>query len=154
MAIMIRCRMPPGELMRVVVEPLGGVRDADLLEQLERALAQRAPVGLEVRALHVDHLAADREGRIQAGQRILEDHRDLLPAQCAQLLTGQCAQIAVAEDDRVRRGSRRSEAGAGSRVAMQRRLATAGFAHDADDLARRTEKLTSASARSTPLPTW
>ena len=72
------------ELVRIVVQALGGVGDADLLEQLQRAPAQRAAVHLDVRALHVDHLSPDGERRVQARERVLEDHRDLPASQIAQ----------------------------------------------------------------------
>ena len=86
------------ELVRVVVQALGGVRDPHLLEQLQCAAAQGSAIALEVRALHVDHLAPDGERRIQARERVLEDHRDLAAAQVAQVVQGQPAQVPVAED--------------------------------------------------------
>ena len=49
------------------------------------------------------HLLADRLGRVQRGERVLEDHRDLIAAQLAQLMLGQTDQLAVIELDRARR---------------------------------------------------
>ena len=49
MAIITRWHMPPGELVRVVPEPLAGVGDADEVEQLRgagrRRLARKTLVG-------------------------------------------------------------------------------------------------------------
>jgi len=52
-----------GELVRVLVEaPLGG-RQADELQQLQRAFLRRAPIEVEVRAHRLDDLRADAHGR-------------------------------------------------------------------------------------------
>ncbi len=83
---------PAGELVRVVAQAILDVGDADLLEQLHRPPPQRfaaRPSSTLVRFLDVDHLRPDGERRVQARQRILEDHHELRPSQPAHLLGAQ-----------------------------------------------------------------
>ena len=65
--------------------------DADELEQLGRPA--RAPSRFEmllVRAHHVDELVADPHHGVERVHRALEDHRDVAPAEVAELLLASC----------------------------------------------------------------
>ena len=67
-----------GELVRVVVDPLAGLRDADPVEHLDRARPGRLlATRLVVDPVGLDDLVADRVVRVHRGQRVLEDHRHL-----------------------------------------------------------------------------
>ena len=125
------------ELVRIFVEPAPGVGDAHQVEHLERPLARRPP-----RHAHVAHdvlgdLRADRQHRIEAGHRLLEDHRDAMAAQALHLLLAQRRELLALELDRARGDA----AGLGRDQAQDRerrhRLAAARFAHDAQRLAAR-----------------
>ena len=69
------------ELVRVLVDPLLGRRDADQAQHLDRrgARASRRPDPL-VEQDRLDDLVADGEDRVERGHRLLEDHRDLVAA--------------------------------------------------------------------------
>ncbi len=75
-----------GELVRVVADPLVRVRNADQPEQLDRALARVVLAHVLVQPDHLDDLPADPVVGVQAGQRVLEDHPDLGPADPLHLL--------------------------------------------------------------------
>src|ERR1044072_6053298 len=62
-----------GELVRIVVDAVFGARDADLLQEIEGALARLAGRQRQVGLDGLDQLAADRIERVQAGQRGLAD---------------------------------------------------------------------------------
>ena len=55
----------------------------------------------------LDHLGVDAQHRVQRRHRILEDHRDALAAQLAQLRLGQADELAALEAD----GAARDAAG-------------------------------------------
>ena len=60
-------------------------------------------------------LVADREHRVQAGQRLLEDHRDVVAADLAHLLrSGMRQELATVEPDLARRRSRPAGCPAGA----------------------------------------
>jgi hypothetical protein len=87
-----------GELVRVVVHPLPGLRDADPGQQLHRPLvrlllADRLVVGTD----HLGDLPAHLVQRVQAGQRVLEDDGDLRAADLAQRLGPQGQQVLARE---------------------------------------------------------
>jgi hypothetical protein len=110
-----------------------GVRDAHPLEQVRghghRVLALDAAVTLQ----HLGHLETDRDDRVERGQRVLEDHRDVLAAPVPHVVVGQCEQVGALVVD-----------GAGDLVAAlgeqphdrQRghRLAASGLADQTDGL--------------------
>jgi hypothetical protein len=88
-----------GELVRVVLDAAGRLGDADLAEQLDGALD-----GLGVRQAEVDlealgHESLDAEHRVQARDRVLKDHRDVLAADVAHLLLGHRYEVAAKEFD-------------------------------------------------------
>ena len=65
-----------GELVRVGVDPFLRRRDADLGQKIDGALARRGLRKAHVGPDRLDDLVADPVERIEAGQRILEDHAD------------------------------------------------------------------------------
>ena len=124
------------ELVRVVAQPRPRAWDADPVEQLGGTVVRRVLVHAEVRLEHLPDLTADRQHRIQARHRVLEDHRDLAAADPAQLLVGELEQVLPLE----LRGARGDPAGAGEDPEQGERrdaLAAAGLADDPERLARR-----------------
>ena len=99
------------ELVRVVVDAPLGPRDPDQAEQLDRPL--RAPAARATSSCTLDHLRdlpADPVVRMQARERILEDHRDPGAAHRAQLLGGHGEQVAPLEQRAARDASRPASA--------------------------------------------
>ena len=88
-----------GKLVGKAVEAGLGLRDADHPEQLDRPLAsllgRRLAMGLD----RLDHLLADRQDRVEAGHRVLEDHRDLLAPQLPHVALRQGHEIQPVERD-------------------------------------------------------
>jgi hypothetical protein len=87
-------------------------------------------VGLDL----LDDLLADPLDRVQRGHRVLEDHRDLRPADLAQLVLGGAQELGALV---VRRAGERGVRRAVEAEQAQRgdRLARAGLAHDGEHLA-------------------
>ena len=96
----------------------------------------RASVDALVRAHHVDELVADAHHRVERVHRALEDHRDVAPAVAGAAPRGSCRR----GPRRGRGCCRRRSAPGGRRICMTAfatvRLAAAGLAGEADDLAR------------------
>ncbi len=84
--------------MRVVLEALSGPRDADGAEQLDRALLGLLLGHLLVHADRLHDLVADAVHRMEARERILEDHRDLLAPELPQLVARQPDEILPFEE--------------------------------------------------------
>ena len=68
------------ELVRVVLETDLRAGDADPVEQLRRPRLRLALVQVEVCFERLADLPPDREHRVQARHRVLEDHRDVASA--------------------------------------------------------------------------
>ena len=83
--------------MRVVAVAPFGVGQPDQPHQLHSAVARLTAVHADVRADSLADLVAHREQRIQRGARLLEHHRNVLAAQCRELLVGQAGDVAVAD---------------------------------------------------------
>jgi len=76
-----------------------GVRDADGVEHLHRALERDRLRDVQVRAHRLGDLAAHAVHRVQAGEGVLEDHGDVLAAHASQLgLRGLEEILAVQQD--------------------------------------------------------
>ncbi len=121
--------------MRVIVHALGGLGDADRLEQLDRALRRIAVTDAEVVLDAFGHLAFDRQHRVQRGDGVLEDHRHVAAAHAAHLSFGQLQQVAAHELDAAGDGgvvhhAHETEDGQGADA-----LAATRLAHEADHLA-------------------
>ena len=124
------------ELMRVVLQPGLGAGDADLVEKLGDAAVGLALVQVEVGLERLPDLPPDRQDGIEAGHRVLEDHRDLAPADLPELAVGELQEVTSLE----RRASSGHGAGAWEDAEQRQRrhaLAAAGLAHDAQRLAGR-----------------
>ncbi len=120
--------------MRILFEPARAVRDADKLQQFERARRRLLVGHFEVNLQGLHHLLADREHRIERGHRLLEDHRDVAAALLAHLLFGEVEQVLAFEQDL----ALRDLPGLGEQAhdrERRHRLAAAGFSHHGDDLA-------------------
>ena len=121
-----------GELVRVRAEP--PAVDADELEQVARARERLVLRHALVRAHHVDELVAHAHDRVERVHRALEDHRDVAPAEPAQLFAAAPDDVLAVEQHAAARDLRGRAQDLHHRVA-ERALAAAGLAGEADDLA-------------------
>ena len=122
--------------MREVVDAALGAGNADLAQEIERPGAGGVLAEVEVEADGLDQLVADREERVQAGQRVLEDGADasaadLLQPGLVQLVDALAADADLARGDAPRRLEQAQHRHAGHR------LAGTTLADDAQDLAGR-----------------
>ena len=85
--------------MRVAVDAPARVRDADEAEHLDRAVERLRLADVAVRAHRLDQLGADLVEGMQRGQRVLEDHRDVVAAQRAHLVVVGLQEVAALEQD-------------------------------------------------------
>ena len=90
------------ELVGVEVDAPGGGRDADQVEQLERAPARVALAHAAVLDQHLGHLARDPEVGVERGHRVLEDHREAHAADAVELAGAQADQLLRRESARCR----------------------------------------------------
>jgi hypothetical protein len=89
--------------VRVLVDPLLGQRNANLTEQFDR-LGQRLAAGHALVGLErLGDLQADPHHRVEAGHRLLEDHRDVIAPDLPQLVVGRRGQLSAVELDGVGR---------------------------------------------------
>jgi hypothetical protein len=124
-----------GELVRVAARARRRLGDADERQRLDRLRPGRTTGCAPMRDDGFGDLVADRKDGIEAGHRLLEDHRDLVAADGVHLLAGQCEQVAAPIENspagdpsgRARHQSHDGEAGDG--------LARAGFSHHGERLA-------------------
>ena len=91
-----------GHLMRIRIDPLLRLRDADFVQQVDRLLA-----GLGLRRVLMEDdrfhdLRADGEHRVQRGHRLLKDHADVAAADRLHLPLGQPDQVPAEERDPAR----------------------------------------------------
>ena len=122
-----------GQLVRVLVEPVRGVGNADECEQFDCARLGLGGTHVQVNEQRLHQLQPDRQYRVQRRHRLLEDHRDVAAAHLAHLLVVEFQQIAALEHDtalddprRVRRQQPHDREGGHG-------LARAAFADDGDD---------------------
>ena len=78
MAIMTRWHWPPDIWCGKELSRSFRFGDADQLHQFDGARPALGAVHAHVEAQHLLDLEADGEARIEAGHRLLEDHRDVL----------------------------------------------------------------------------
>ena len=122
-----------GELVRVGVQPPARVGDADAVEQVgglgPRGLLPHAAVAGQ----HLGDLQADRDHRVQRGQRVLEHHRDVPAASLPHLALGERQQVDAVHLHRAGDADapRRQQPGDRHR---RHRLAAPGLPDQADDL--------------------
>jgi hypothetical protein len=122
------------QLVRVVAEPVLGVGDLDLPQQLEAALAHRAARGGPMGAQRLLELPADGAHRVERGVRLLEDHRDPAAPDVVELPLGELQEVVAVVPDRS------GGASAGRQQAEDRprghRLAGAGLTDQGEHLTR------------------
>jgi len=82
------------------------------------------------------HEALDREDRVEARHRVLEDHRDLLAADLAHLALVEGEQVAALELDAAAHGGVGEHPGEAEDGGRRDALPAAGLADQADELAR------------------
>ena len=119
-----------GQLMRELVEPAGGFRNADMLEPVDAALVGLVAFQPFVQRQDLAHLGADRHVRRQAGQRVLEDHRHLGAADLAQLRLRGGQHVGAVEQDLAGGGAVLGEQAHRGEGGLA--LAGAAFADDAE----------------------
>src|ERR1051326_2871624 len=90
---------PAAHLVGIVIDPLRRIGNAHELEHLDRAGARRAARQALVHDRGLGDLVAHREHRVERRHRLLEDHRDLVAADRAQLARSEREQIASRELD-------------------------------------------------------
>ena len=111
-----------GELVRIGVDAFFRRGDADLGQQIDGALARRGLREIHVGPDRLDDLVADPVERIEAGQRILEDHADPFAADAAdffrrQMIDPHSRQIDLAAGDAAGRIDQPDDGKAGDRFA-------------------------------------
>ncbi|KFB70108.1 MAG: hypothetical protein CAPSK01_000121 [Candidatus Accumulibacter vicinus] len=85
------------ELEGIFTEAALGVGNADRRQQFERTRAYRLPGQPEVTFEHLGQLATDGQHRIEAGCRLLEDHRHAATANTAHFGFRQPQQVTAGE---------------------------------------------------------
>ena len=97
-AIITRWRMPPDSWCGYSLARRFGVGDADLAEHLHRARPSASPAADRLVQLHrLGDLVAAGEDRVERRHRLLEDHRDLVAADVAHLLSRDLEQVPAAQ---------------------------------------------------------
>ena len=91
---------PARELVRILAGPAPGVGDPDLAQHLDGSVPRLAPRDSLVQRDRLGDLVAARVDRVQRGHRLLEDHRDRVPAHVPHLLVGHREKVAAREPDR------------------------------------------------------
>jgi len=123
-----------GELEGIFGEASAGVGDAHRGKQALGLVPGRLAVEAAVADQHLADLVADRHDRIEAGRRLLEDHRQMIAADVAharlgERMEGRATQVHGAGGD-APSGGEQTHAGQGGH-----RLAAAGLAHQGQGLA-------------------
>jgi hypothetical protein len=123
-----------GELVRVVVDPSGRLRNADPAEQVDRVRPGLLLVDVVVEPVGLDDLRADPVVGVHRRQRVLEDHRHLAAPQPAHEVRGGRHEFVTVEPDLA------GDAGPGALVQAhdgqaRHALAGAGLADDAQGAA-------------------
>ncbi len=120
--------------MRKGAQSTRRIGDADLLEQLDGAAVARGAVEPLMQAESLLELEADSEARVEAGRRLLEDHRQVLADKPPPLARRERQEIPSGEGEAVGRDL----SGIGDEPHQSQHghaLARARFADDAEHLA-------------------
>ena len=88
-----------GKLERILAQPPLGVGDANLAQQVEHAPAGRLAAQTAVAVEDFADLHADLQHGVEAGRRLLEDHRDARAAHLAHVGFGQGQQFLAFQPD-------------------------------------------------------
>ena len=121
-----------GELVRVTAQRR--FRQLDPVEQFDRAPPHVGPARAPLGAQHVAEVVLDRPHRVEGVHAALQHERESVTAHPAQPFTGQRGDVGPVEDHSPGIQPRWWAQHAGDRVA-EGRLAAAGFADQADELA-------------------
>src|SRR5271166_3292843 len=133
-AITTRWRIPP--VVRIAVDALRRRGNPHLAEPGDRALPRLSARERHMRQDGLRQLVADAQQRIEAGQRVLEDHADATPAQRAHSRGRKIVDaLAIEPDFAARDVARRIEKSDDG--APGERFSGAGFPDDTKDFARR-----------------
>ncbi|MNY00831.1 hypothetical protein D3C86_1333400 [compost metagenome] len=124
------------ELVGVVVHAAGGPGDADGFEHLDGALAGGGAVDLLVEHDGFHDLLADREDGVERGHGVLRDQGDAVAADLAHLGLGEREQVLALEEDLAADDLALGACDEAHDREGGDALAAAGFADDAEDLAR------------------
>lgn len=92
--------LPAGELVRILADTFFGRLDADVVEQLDHALFRLGPIHVLVADQRLAQLVRDGQHGIEAGHRILENHRDFVGADVRHLFIVHRRQFLPLEIDR------------------------------------------------------
>ncbi len=88
-----------GQLVRILAHAPRRRGNADQCQHVDRLLLGVARVHALMKLYRLADLPADGQHRIQAGHRLLKDHRDRIAADVAHLRFGQSQQVAAFETD-------------------------------------------------------
>ena len=88
--------------MRIVIDPVHRIGDADQVQQFDGPLYRRLMRHLQMPFQRLGELPADSEDWIQRGHRVLEHHRHLFAANVPHLAPFKRQQVAAVEDDLAR----------------------------------------------------
>ena len=124
------------ELVRVVAKPRPGARNADAVDELRSPCLCVLPVQAEMRLERFANLPSDRQHGIERRHRVLEDHRDLTPADPAENAIRLPKKIAAGEHGLAATHTAISRQKAEYRKRCDA-LPAAGLSDDAQRLARR-----------------
>jgi hypothetical protein len=86
-----------GKLEGIFAKPAARVGNADRRQQFERPFPRRLPGKPEVAFEHLAQLVTDGQHRVEAGRRLLKNHRHAAAANATHLGFGQAQQIASLE---------------------------------------------------------
>jgi hypothetical protein len=120
--------------VRILVEAPFRFRDPDQIQELDRPLARLVRRCVPVRVDRLRELLAHLVEGMQRGQRVLEDHSDLVAAHAPELLRRQRGEIATVEHDPAR-DARVLRAGEAEDRQVGNALAAPRFADDPERLA-------------------
>src|SRR5262249_25046334 len=87
-------------LMRIALDPRLRVGNADLYQELDRALTRRLPGEAPMQQQNLADLLLDGMQRIERGHRLLENDGDVVAAHTANLVFRQAQMVLALEADR------------------------------------------------------
>jgi len=120
-------------LVRIGIDARRRVGDADAVEQAQGFLARRGAAEAPMQHQRLGDLAADGMHRVQAGHRLLEDHRDAIAANAAEIAFAHGHQVLAVEAHRA--AGARPLGQEADQAQRGHRLAAARFADDAEGFA-------------------
>ena len=98
-AIITRWRSPPESSCGILLEPALRRADPDQAQQVQHVPAGLRPARPAMQAERLADLEADREGRVERGHRLLEDHPDAVAAHVPHRALVERQQVLALEQD-------------------------------------------------------